>query len=182
MEDGRWMGERKDGLTGGWMDGQTKRPSSLCFCLLSYLILWCFPSKLYMISYLLYACYMPHPSYNCWLNHRNNISWRIETGKVNQKIIFFCHSKLHPSYHVLLRHQQLRGEGRGDMWEPWGRIQTQDDCVGFKVITAVVMKSTIFWDIKPYSPLRLFFRPRRWRRYVPPKRRLIPSGLHGVIF
>jgi hypothetical protein len=71
------------------------------------------------------------------------------------------------------------------------------------------MKSTIFWDIMPCSPLsvngrfggtyslrlqgrrnklshagfllRLFFRPWRWRRYVPPKRRLTPNGLHGVI-
>jgi hypothetical protein len=29
--------------------------------------------------------------------------------------------------------------------------------------------------------LRLFFRPWRWRRYVPPKRRLTLNGLHGVI-
>jgi hypothetical protein len=29
--------------------------------------------------------------------------------------------------------------------------------------------------------LNLFFRPRRWRRYVPPKRRLTLNGLHGVI-
>jgi hypothetical protein len=27
----------------------------------------------------------------------------------------------------------------------------------------------------------LFFRPWRWRRYVPPKRRLTLNGLHGVI-
>jgi hypothetical protein len=25
--------------------------------------------------------------------------------------------------------------------------------VGFEVLTAVVIKSSIFWDIKPYSPL-----------------------------
>jgi hypothetical protein len=29
--------------------------------------------------------------------------------------------------------------------------------------------------------LSLFFRPWRWRRYVPPKCRLTPNGLHGVI-
>jgi hypothetical protein len=26
---------------------------------------------------------------------------------------------------------------------------------GFEVLTAVVMKSTIFWDITPYSPLKI---------------------------
>jgi hypothetical protein len=30
--------------------------------------------------------------------------------------------------------------------------------------------------------LSLFFLPWRWRRYVPPKRRLTLNGLHGVIF
>jgi hypothetical protein len=78
--------------------------------------------------------------------------------------------------------------------------------VGFEVITAVVMKISIFWDITPCSPLRAnrrfggtyrqcllgtcfhagflltsFFRPWRWRRYVPPKRRLTLIGPHGVI-
>jgi hypothetical protein len=28
---------------------------------------------------------------------------------------------------------------------------------------------------------QLIFRPWRWRRYVPPKRRLTLNGLHGVI-
>jgi hypothetical protein len=27
--------------------------------------------------------------------------------------------------------------------------------VGFEVVTAVVMKSTLFWDITPYSPLKV---------------------------
>jgi hypothetical protein len=27
-------------------------------------------------------------------------------------------------------------------------------CVGFEVITAVVMKSTIFWDMTPCSPMK----------------------------
>jgi hypothetical protein len=86
--------------------------------------------------------------------------------------------------------------------------------VGFEVLTAVVMKSTIFWDITPCSPLtvnrsfggtyrlhvqgrknklnlffrpssgsknNLFFRPWRWKRYVPPRRPLTLNGLHGVI-
>jgi hypothetical protein len=70
-----------------------------------------------------------------------------------------------------------------------------------EVLTAVVMKSTIFWDITVCSPLSvnrrfgviyrlhlhggfllsLFLRPWRWRRYVTPKRRLTLNGLHGVI-
>jgi hypothetical protein len=85
--------------------------------------------------------------------------------------------------------------------------------VGFEVLTVVVMKSTIFWDITPCSPLRFnrcfggtyrlhlqgqrirqtrsqheskwkaerILRPRRWRRYVPPKRQLTLNGLHGII-
>jgi hypothetical protein len=28
-----------------------------------------------------------------------------------------------------------------------------DSCIGFEVLTAVVIKSTIFWDITPCSPL-----------------------------
>jgi hypothetical protein len=70
----------------------------------------------------------------------------------------------------------------------------------FEVPTAVVMKSTIFWDETPCSPLsvnrrfggtgllpgwflaQLIFRPWRWRRYVPPKRWLTLNGLNGVIF
>jgi hypothetical protein len=66
------------------------------------------------------------------------------------------------------------------------------------------LKSNIFWDITPCSPLKvnrrlggtyrsvchllsrwflaeLIRRPWRWRRYVPPKRRLTFNGLHGVI-
>jgi hypothetical protein len=39
--------------------------------------------------------------------------------------------------------------------------------VGFEVFTAEVMQSIIFWDMTPCSLL-----PWRWRRYVPPKRRL----------
>jgi hypothetical protein len=53
------------------------------------------------------------------------------------------------------------------------------------------IKSIIFWDMTPCSPLlatcllagllNLFLRPLRWRRYVPPKRRLKLNELHGVI-
>jgi hypothetical protein len=76
--------------------------------------------------------------------------------------------------------------------------------VGFEVLTAVVLKSTIFWDITPCSPLRInrplggayslslqgrkilppaltlvsclaYFRPWRWRRYVLPKLRWLST-------
>jgi hypothetical protein len=66
------------------------------------------------------------------------------------------------------------------------------------------LKSIIFWDITPCSPLKvnrpfevkygrishllsglylaLLIRPWWWRRYFPPKRRFTFNGLHGVIF
>jgi hypothetical protein len=79
-----------------------------------------------------------------------------------------------------------------------------------RVVTAVVMKNSIFWDIMPskvnwyfggtcclhlqgqnqrlvYHQLSLWFLawpilwPRRWRQYVPPKHRLTFNRLHGVI-
>jgi hypothetical protein len=71
--------------------------------------------------------------------------------------------------------------------------------VGFEVLRATVMRSSIFWDIRPCSPLKvnqssrschlvsrwflacLILRTWRWRRNVPPKRRLTFDGLHGVI-
>jgi hypothetical protein len=40
------------------------------------------------------------------------------------------------------------------------------DFLGFEVFTAVAMKSTIFWDITPCSPLKVDFQ-RTTRRYVP---------------
>jgi hypothetical protein len=78
--------------------------------------------------------------------------------------------------------------------------------VAFEVLTAVVMKSSIFWDITPCSPLkvnrsfgetsnsspachllslwflaRLILQPRRWGRRVPLKRRFTFNWLHDVI-
>jgi hypothetical protein len=44
------------------------------------------------------------------------------------------------------------------------------------------MKSIIFWDMTPCSPLSFSRRfGGTWRRYVPPKRRLKLKGVHGVI-
>jgi hypothetical protein len=65
---------------------------------------------------------------------------------------------------------------------------------GFEALTAVVMKSSIFWDITPCNPLKfcslcrlhsrwflacLILRSWRWRRSVPPKRLL---NFNGVLF
>jgi hypothetical protein len=89
------------------------------------------------------------------------------------------------------------------------KLQVRHTLVGFEILTAVAMRSTIFWDITPCSPLkvnrrfgriyrlqlqsfschllprwflaRLILRPWRWRVYVPLKRRLTFNGLHGVI-
>jgi hypothetical protein len=76
-------------------------------------------------------------------------------------------------------------------------------CVGLAFLTAVIMMSSLFWDVTPCSLLKI---NRRFvgtsRRYlqcprirksrnqhetgskqssIPPKRRLIFNGLHGVI-
>jgi hypothetical protein len=104
---------------------------------------------------------------------------------------------------------------------PWNKVCRKNVYfVGFEDLTAVVFKSTIFWDITPCGPLkanwrfggtyclhlqdretsrarnqvesrwqaglwwflaRLIYRSRKWRRYIPPKRRLSLNGLHGVI-
>jgi hypothetical protein len=77
--------------------------------------------------------------------------------------------------------------------------------VRFEVLTAVVMKSSTFSDIKQCSPLKINRRlggtcrlhlqnrrislclarfillPWRWRRHLPPKSRMTFNGLHGVI-
>jgi hypothetical protein len=59
--------------------------------------------------------------------------------------------------------------------------------------TCIVINSIIFWDMTPCSPLSFKHRfggtyrlhlqglSWRWRRYIPPKRRLKLNGLHGVI-
>jgi hypothetical protein len=69
---------------------------------------------------------------------------------------------------------------------------TSSHIAGFEVLSAVVMKCSIFWDITPWSPLKvnrlfrgrfrvpasrwflawLILRPWRWSRHVPPKYRL----------
>jgi hypothetical protein len=98
-------------------------------------------------------------------------------------------------------------QGKEMMYGKW-HINFYD--VGFEVLTAVTRKSLFFWDIMPYSPLKvnghfggtyrlqsqgrsmkqvasralawLILRPCRWRRHVPPKCPLTFSGLHSVIY
>jgi hypothetical protein len=53
--------------------------------------------------------------------------------------------------------------------------------VGSEFCIQVAMQNSIFWDITPYSPVKIDRRFRRWRRYVPPKHWLTFTGLHGVI-
>jgi hypothetical protein len=64
--------------------------------------------------------------------------------------------------------------------------------VGFDVLTLVVMKSSIFCDITPFSPLNViqYFRgrhhpnlpcPWRQRQHVPLERWLTFNGLHSII-
>jgi hypothetical protein len=56
------------------------------------------------------------------------------------------------------------------------------------------MKSSMFWDITQHSPMKvnrlfsrtllcclIYSRPWRWRRHIPPKRRLTFNGLHGIV-
>jgi hypothetical protein len=72
-------------------------------------------------------------------------------------------------------------------------IKWKTNSAEFDVLTAVVMKNTIFWDIMPCSPLKVSLQPcRLWvscsddvtlnmGRCVSPKRRLTFHGPHGVI-
>jgi hypothetical protein len=50
--------------------------------------------------------------------------------------------------------------------------------VRFEVITAVVMKSTIFWDITPYSPLKVNRRFGGTCRLQPPAVMLVSCSAY----
>jgi hypothetical protein len=56
-----------------------------------------------------------------------------------------------------------------------------------EVLTCVVMKSSVFWDIMQLLPASWWFLPWlilrlwRWRRHVPPKRQLTFNGLRRYI-
>jgi hypothetical protein len=53
--------------------------------------------------------------------------------------------------------------------------------LGFEVLTAVVMKSSVFWDIMPCSLLKVNQHFGGTCRYFPLKRQLTFHGLQGVI-
>jgi hypothetical protein len=58
----------------------------------------------------------------------------------------------------------------------------QEAYIGSEVLAAVVMNNSIFWDVTPCSPLKV---NRRFegipKLHVPPKRRLIFTGIRGVV-
>jgi hypothetical protein len=61
-------------------------------------------------------------------------------------------------------------------------IQKITKNIGFEVLRAVIMNTSIFWDITPCSPLKVNRRfGGRQRRNVPSKRRFTFNGIHGVI-
>jgi hypothetical protein len=82
-------------------------------------------------------------------------------------------------------------------------FQIKNFYVEFEVLTTVVMKSSILWDITPCSQVKetsmkqrgsstfllpaacwslaWLLQPRKWRWYVPPKCWLSFSGLHDII-
>jgi hypothetical protein len=58
---------------------------------------------------------------------------------------------------------------------------------GFEVLTAVVMNTSIFWDITLYSSIKVNLRfggtyLPTWRLHVPPERPLTFIELYGIIF
>jgi hypothetical protein len=85
---------------------------------------------------------------------------------------------------------------------PWSRRKTvsQSTYIGFGVHTAAVMKCSVFWDVTPYSPLKVnrrfgrtcslpvscwflvWFIRQSWGWYVHLKRRLTFNRLQGVKF
>jgi hypothetical protein len=61
---------------------------------------------------------------------------------------------------------------------PSGRMKFY---VGFEVLTAVAMKSSVFWD-RTLCSLMKINRPLRFKRHIPPKLRLTPDELPYIIF
>jgi hypothetical protein len=57
--------------------------------------------------------------------------------------------------------QKVTGEWRADLAAPERRLMplfckcNSQQSVGFEVLTAVVMKCTVFWDTTPCSPLKI---------------------------
>jgi hypothetical protein len=86
------------------------------------------------------------------------------------------------------------------------QARTRSWNVGFEVLKAIVMKSSVLCNITQYRPQKMYrhfggtcrlrlqlaicfmlvsclaiIRHWRWKRHVPPKNRLIFNGLHGII-
>jgi hypothetical protein len=99
----------------------------------------------------------------------------------------------------------------GEVSEQNGILHTEKYSLGFEVLRAVLINSSIFWDIKPCSLLKVYWRfggthnlylhsrrvnqarnqheestkqfePRKWMQNVPLKYWLTCKGLYGIIF
>jgi hypothetical protein len=67
-------------------------------------------------------------------------------------------SRWQPFERVNLRTElEIKFSGN-EVWQYGMNFRHLGEYVGFKVLTAVVMKSTIFWDITPCSPLKIDWR------------------------
>jgi hypothetical protein len=98
-----------------------------------------------------------------------------------------------------------KGPNGGVKFHPTKKKKSENGGGEFEILTAVVMKSSVSYEITPCSPLkstyvseehvasifRLLLAPcfmlvfycltPRWSQHVSPKRRLTFNGLHGVI-
>jgi hypothetical protein len=105
-----------------------------------------------------------------------------------------------PKYTVITRNLSFSAHWRHNVHPvldlKWSGTSRKSHChVAYEVLTAAVMKSTVFWDITPCSPLKVnrlaicyhvgilarLIQPWRWRRYFSLKRRFTFNGLHSVI-
>jgi hypothetical protein len=139
------------------------------------------------------------------IQQRNKESWR--TGCCESTCLGFLFVYLTTVYqlHKLTAQNEkiIVKDELGKMWKE--QVMT---CVGLEVLTAVVMKSPIFWDITPCSRLKIslrfgwtcrlhlqqdplaiysilvscwhIFQLWRWKRHGPPKRPLAFKRLLGV--
>jgi hypothetical protein len=149
---------------------------------------------LHWLSWLRFFCvFYPSQQINQWdILFIYAVTVTVDKAVVKRLInqwTLFCAS------HTITTHDTFKEKGRSLAagYQRWRII-----LLGFEVLTAMVKKSSIFWDITPCNPLKvnrrftchllscwflawLILWPRRWRWYVHPNRRLTFSRLRGVI-